>query len=86
MGLGIVGARGSSESRIWSWGYWGISSILYFLALSEVRKEDLLQRLDRAVFDRGEIEELRTRANQYWGLKGSTEERIHSARWGAGAA
>jgi hypothetical protein len=62
------------------------ASILYFLALSEVRKEDLLQRLDRAVFDRGEIEELRTRANQYWGLKGSTEERIHSARWGAGAA
>ena len=62
------------------------ASILYFWALREVPKEDLLRRLDRAVFDRSQIEELRTRANQYWGLKGSTEERIHSARWGAGGA
>ena len=64
----------------------GWAAFNYFLVLSDVRKEDLLQRLDRAGFDRGEIEELRTRANRYWGLKGSTEERIHSARWGAGAA
>ena len=61
------------------------ASILYSWALSEMRKDELLQGLDRAVFDRSEIEELRAKANQYWGLKGSTEERIHSARWGAGA-
>lgn len=60
------------------------ASILYLWALREIPKEELLQSLDRAVFDRSEIEKLRARANRYFGLESATEERIHAARWAAG--
>jgi hypothetical protein len=56
------------------------ASILYFVALKERPKEQLLSTLDRAVFDRREIEELRLKANGYWGLE-TSEERIHVAQW-----
>jgi hypothetical protein len=56
------------------------ASILYFLALKELPKEQLLKALDRAVFDRREIEELRVKANGYWGLE-TSEERILAAQW-----
>jgi hypothetical protein len=56
------------------------ASILYFVALKKLPKEQLLTTLDRAVFDRREIEEIRVNANGYWGLK-TSEERIHAADW-----
>jgi len=57
------------------------ASILYFLASKGLSKEQLLQTLDRGVFDRREIDELRVSANHYWGLEGVAEERIHAAKW-----
>jgi hypothetical protein len=57
------------------------ASILYFLASKGLPKDQLLQRPDRAVFDRREIDELRMSTNHYWGLEGVTEERIHAAQW-----
>jgi len=56
------------------------ASILYFVALKELPKEELTKALDRAVFDRREIEELRTKANGYWGIE-TSEERILAAQW-----
>jgi hypothetical protein len=56
------------------------ASILYFLALKDVPKDQLLTTLDRAVFDRREIGELRAKANEYWGIK-TSEERILTAQW-----
>jgi len=56
------------------------ASILYFLALKGLPKEQLLKALDGAVFDRREIEELRVKANGFWGLE-TSEERILSAQW-----
>lgn len=56
------------------------ASILYFVALKELPKEELLKALDRAVFDRREIDELRVKANGYWGLE-TSEERILTAKW-----
>lgn len=56
------------------------ASILYFVALKEQGKTALLQTLDRAIFDRREIDQLRAKANAYWGLEGF-DERIHSAAW-----
>jgi hypothetical protein len=55
-------------------------SILYFVALKDLPKEALLKALDRAVFDRREIEWLRVKANGYWGLE-TSEERILTAQW-----
>ena len=54
--------------------------LLYFVALKELPKEELTKALDRAVFDRREIEELRTKANGYWGIE-TSEERILAAQW-----
>jgi hypothetical protein len=56
------------------------ASILYFVGLKELPKEELLKALDRAVFDRRGIEELRVKANRYWGLE-TSEERILVAQW-----
>lgn len=56
------------------------ASILYFVALKELPKEQLTKVLDRAVFDRQEIEELRAKANGYWGIE-TSEERILAAQW-----
>jgi len=56
------------------------ASILYFVALKELPKGQLTNALDRAVFDRREIEELRTKANGYWGIE-TSEERILAAQW-----
>jgi Apea-like HEPN len=56
------------------------SSLLYFVALKGLPKEQLVNALDRAVFDRHEIEEVRVKANGYWGLE-TSEERIHAAQW-----
>jgi hypothetical protein len=56
------------------------ASVLYFLALKEEEKGALLQALDRAVFDRHEIERLRAKANAHWGLEGR-EERLHASSW-----
>lgn len=56
------------------------ASVLYFLALKELPKEDLLKALDRAVFDRREIEGLRVKANGFWGVE-TSEERILTVQW-----
>lgn len=56
------------------------ASILYFLALKELPKEELLKTVDRAVFDRQEIDKLRMKANGYWGIE-TSEERILAAQW-----
>lgn len=62
------------------------ASILYSWAVKDTGKGSLLQTLDRAIFDRGEVDGMRAGANRYWGLEGDSEERIYAARWGAGSA
>ena len=56
------------------------ASILYFVALKELPKEQVVKALDGAVFDRREIDEVRMKANGYWGLE-TSGERIHAAQW-----
>ena len=56
------------------------ASVLYFVALKELPKDELLKTLDRAVFDRQDIDALRVKANGYWGVD-TSEERSFAAQW-----
>ena len=62
------------------------ASLLYFIALSGYEKDDLLARLDAALFAPEQLSNLRTEANRFWGLGDSDDERLHAADWtGQGA-
>ena len=52
------------------------ASILYFIALQDRSRSDVLDILDRS-----EVTELRRRANEYWGLPGNADEMLCSGRW-----
>jgi hypothetical protein len=57
------------------------ASILYFIAFQDRRRDEVLEALDRSVFDASEVAPLRRRANEYWGLPGHEEEMLCSERW-----
>jgi hypothetical protein len=52
------------------------ASILYFIALQDRSRSDVLDILDRS-----EVTVLRRRANEYWGLAGDADEMLCSGRW-----
>jgi hypothetical protein len=56
------------------------ASILYFIALQDQRRDELLDTLDRSIFDASEVAGLRRKANEYWGLTGE-DERLCSGHW-----
>lgn len=56
------------------------ASILYFIALQDLKREDVLAILDRSLFDPSEIAGLRRRANEYWGFPGYEDEMLSSGR------
>jgi hypothetical protein len=57
------------------------SSLLYFIALREHGKLEVLRRLDQALFDAAQVSDLRREANRFWGLGDSEQERLHAANW-----
>lgn len=59
------------------------SSLLYFLALRAHGKQDVLRRLDGAMFDETDLRDLRREANRFWELGDSAKEQLHDARWTA---
>jgi hypothetical protein len=59
------------------------ASILYFIAFRELPRDDVLEVLDRSLFDPSKLAGLRRRANEYWGVPGREDEMLCSGRWGA---
>jgi len=57
------------------------ASILYFIALQDRSRSDVLDILDRSMLDPSEIAGLRRRANEYWGLPGHADEMLCAGRW-----
>jgi hypothetical protein len=57
------------------------ASILYFIALQGSERREVLEILDRSVFDLSEVGRLRRLANDYWGLTGREDEMLCSGRW-----
>lgn len=57
------------------------ASLLYFIALKGIGKRELLQILDRAVFDEAEVLRLRFKANEFWGFGQSADEHLFAASW-----
>lgn len=54
------------------------ASLLYFIALSDMGKHEILTVLDSAIFDRSEVHGLRLKANDLWGFEGTGEEHLYS--------
>ncbi len=80
---GLVGDAGFIEptpERLLAFNNLVRASILYFIALQDDRR-DVLETLDRAVFDPSEVASLRRIANEYWGLTGREDELLCSGRW-----
>jgi hypothetical protein len=59
------------------------ASILYFIALQDRPRDEVLDSLDRSPFDPSEAAALRRSANGYWGLPGHEDEVLCSGRWPA---
>jgi hypothetical protein len=59
------------------------ASILYFIALQDSSRDEVLGILDRSLFDPSEVATLRRRANEYWGFTGREDELLCSGRWAA---
>jgi hypothetical protein len=57
------------------------ASLLYFIALQDQSRSDVLDILDRSVFDPSEVTGLRRKANEYWGLSDHADEMLCSGRW-----
>ena len=83
---GLVGEAGFIEptpDRLLAFDNLIRASILYFIALQDSERRDVLEILDRSVFDPSEVAGLRRRANEYWGLAGREDEMLCSGRWTA---
>lgn len=59
------------------------ASILYFIALQDRSRDEVLDILDRSLSDPSDVAGLRRRANEYWGLPGHDEEMLCAGRWAA---
>jgi len=84
---GLVGDAGFIEptpERLLAFNNLVRASILYFIALQDSERLDVLEILDRSVFDPSEVAGLRRTANEYWGLTGRDDEMLCSGRWAAG--
>lgn len=57
------------------------ASILYFIALQDRSRAEVLEILDRSPVDPSEVARLRRRANEYWGLPDHEDEMLCSNRW-----
>jgi len=83
---GLVGDAGFIEptpERLLAFNNLVRASILYFIALQDSERRDVLEILDRSVFDPSEVARLRRIANEYWGLRGREDEMLCSGRWAA---
>lgn len=83
---GLVGDAGFIEptpERLLAFNNLVRASILYFIALQDSERRDVLKILDRSVFDPSEVAGLRRKANDYWGLTGREDEMLCSGRWEA---
>ena len=81
---GLVGDAGFIEptpERLLAFNNLIRASILYFIALQDSERSDVLEILDRSVFDPSEVARLRRMANEYWGLTGGEDEMLCSGRW-----
>ncbi len=86
---GLVGDAGFIEptpERLLAFNNLVRASILYFIAFQDSERRDVLdvlEILDRSVFDPSEVARLRRIANEYWGLTGREDEMLCSGRWAA---
>jgi hypothetical protein len=83
---GLVGDAGFIEptpERLLAFNNLVRASILYFIALQDSERRDVLEILDRSVFDPSEVARLRRTANEYWGLTDREDEMLCSGRWAA---
>ena len=83
---GLVGEAGFLEippDRLLALNNLVRASILYFIGLQGSPRAEVLEILDRSVFDSSEVAKLRRNANEYWGLRGHEDERLCSGRWAA---
>jgi len=83
---GLVGDAGFIEptpERLLAFNNLVRASILYFIALQDSERSDVLEILDHAVFDPSGVARLRRMANEYWGLTGREDEILCSGRWPA---
>ncbi len=86
---GLVGDAGFIEipsDRLLAFNNLVRASILYFIAFQDSERRDVLdvlEILDRSVFDPSEVAILRRMANEYWGLRGREDEMLCSGRWAA---
>jgi hypothetical protein len=83
---GLVGDAGFIEptpERLLAFNNLVRASILYFIAFQDAERRDVLEILDRSVFDSSEVAQLRRMANEYWGLMGREDELLCSGRWAA---
>lgn len=58
------------------------ASILYFIALQDRPRDEVLEILDRSPSDPSAVAGLRRTANEYWGLQGG-DEMLCAGRWPA---
>jgi hypothetical protein len=83
---GLVGDAGFIEptpERLLAFNNLVRASILYFIAFQDAERRDVLEILDRSVFDPAEVAQLRRMANEYWGLTGREDELLCAGRWAA---
>jgi hypothetical protein len=83
---GLVGDAGFIEptpERLLAFNNLVRASILYFIAFQDAERRDVLEILDRSVFDSSEVDRLRRMANEYWGFTGREDEMLCSGRWAA---
>jgi hypothetical protein len=76
---GLVGDAGFIEptpERLLAFNNLVRASILYFIALQDSERRDVLEILDRSVFDSSEVARLRRIANEYWGITGREDEML----------
>lgn len=57
------------------------SSLLYFIALSDLGKARILSTLDLATFDEREALILRIKSNRFWGFGESPDEHLYTIAW-----
>jgi hypothetical protein len=80
---GVVGAGGFIEippGHLFVFSNLVRASILYFIALQDRPRDEVLDVLDRSPFDASEVRGLRKRANEYWGFPGREDELLCSGR------
>ena len=83
---GLVGDAGFIEispDRLLAFNNLVRASLLYFIALQDSSRAEVLDIFDRSLFDPSEVAGLRRRANEYWGFPGHEDEMLCSGRWAA---